>query len=384
MNNKILFVDDDENILVGIQRQLRKRFPVEGATNGVKGLEMIIQNGPFAVVVADMRMPGMDGIQFLTEVKRITPDVTRMMLTGNADLQTAINAVNNGNIFRFLTKPCPSETLIQSLAAGIEQYRLIHAEKDLLEKTLVGSIRMLMEILSVVNPKAFSKSTRVRTSVVHIVEELELEDAWQYEIAATLSQIGWITFPPDLLDKVTTNRTLTENEETLYSKHPLVGRALLEKIPRLEKIALMVEKQRSPLDDLDFNNLKQKKDIVNLGSQILKVALDFDQFMMTGLSYKEALSKIKDHESKYMPEVLDALSSYATVPEGYEGREYRDVSLDNLDLGMIFAEDLYDLSGEIIISKGEELTYSILTSLYSMSRRTNYLKGFYRVFSNHP
>jgi DNA-binding NtrC family response regulator len=128
-------VDHEENILLAYQRQLRKEFQIETALGGGPAPEAIAQRGPYAVIVSDMRMPGMDGVQFLSKVKERAPDSVRMMLTGNNDLQTAMQAVNEGNSFRFLTKPCTPETLAKALEAGLEQYRLITAERELLEKT---------------------------------------------------------------------------------------------------------------------------------------------------------------------------------------------------------------------------------------------------------
>ncbi len=144
---QILFVDDDQNILNAYCRALRKEFRIETALGGEEGLEMIAGHETYAVIVTDMRMPGMDGIQFLAQVKEQSPDTIRIMLTGNADQQTAIEAVNEGNIFRFLTKPCPAEVLGQVLAEGIQQYRAIKAEKQLLAKTIQGSAQMFTDLL---------------------------------------------------------------------------------------------------------------------------------------------------------------------------------------------------------------------------------------------
>src|SRR5829696_4359 len=138
MIGKILCVDDERNVLEAYQRSLRKEFHIEIATSGAEGLAAVESQGPYAVIVSDMRMPGMDGIRFLAKVKEKAPDSVRIMLTGNADQQTAIEAVNEGNIFRFLTKPCPPETLAKALSAGLQQYWLVVAEKELLEKTLSG------------------------------------------------------------------------------------------------------------------------------------------------------------------------------------------------------------------------------------------------------
>ena len=160
MTEKILCVDDEPNVLQACRRQLRKRFHIETADGGEQALQAIAGQDPYAVIVSDMRMPGMDGIQFLARAKELTPNSVRIMLTGNSDQQTAIEAVNEGNIFRFLTKPCPAESLAKAIAAGVEQYRLVTAEKELLEKTLRGSIKVLTEVLSLVNPTAFGRAAR--------------------------------------------------------------------------------------------------------------------------------------------------------------------------------------------------------------------------------
>ena len=120
--------------LQAFQRQLRKDFDLVAACGGQEGLDALGSHGPFAVIVSDMRMPGMDGIEFLAQARKRAPDSVRIMLTGCADQRTAINAVNTGRIFRFLAKPCPPEALANALREGIAQYRLITAEKDLLHR----------------------------------------------------------------------------------------------------------------------------------------------------------------------------------------------------------------------------------------------------------
>ena len=120
---KVLIVDDEKNLLAGLERQLRGTFNIVTAESGQNGLRALQENGPFAVIVSDMRMPGMNGIQFLMKAAELYPDTVRMMLTGNADLETTIHAVNEGNIFQFLTKPCQTAILKWALVDGIKQYR---------------------------------------------------------------------------------------------------------------------------------------------------------------------------------------------------------------------------------------------------------------------
>ena len=181
---KILFVDDEPNILAAYQRQLRKQFSVEIAVGPVAGLAAIQNPRDFAVVVADMRMPEMSGVEFLVKVKTTAPETVRMMLTGNADQATAIEAINEGSIFRFLNKPCTKEIMAKTLTAALVQYRLVTAEKQLLEQTLSGSIQVLTEVLSLVNPAAFGRAERARRYIHHIVTSMKLANVWQYEVAA--------------------------------------------------------------------------------------------------------------------------------------------------------------------------------------------------------
>jgi FixJ family two-component response regulator len=140
---KILFVDDDANLLEGCARQLRKRFQLDTARGGAPGLAAVAERGPYAVVVSDLRMPEMDGLQFLAQVKALAPETVRMMLTGYPDLQAAIDAINEGNVFRFLTKPCAPEGLIQALEAGLEEYRRRRSEEQLLAKKLRRALACL-------------------------------------------------------------------------------------------------------------------------------------------------------------------------------------------------------------------------------------------------
>jgi serine phosphatase RsbU (regulator of sigma subunit) len=129
VHSRVLFIDDDPNILAALRRQLRKKVDLETVTSGRDGLEAIRRQGPFPVVVTDYCMPEMDGIEFLTEVRKIAPETVRMLLTGSADLNAAIQAVNQGNIFRFLTKPCPPEDLLDAVQTGMREYRHSHKER---------------------------------------------------------------------------------------------------------------------------------------------------------------------------------------------------------------------------------------------------------------
>jgi response regulator RpfG family c-di-GMP phosphodiesterase len=247
MDEKILWVDDDTNILRAYRRILHKEYTIEIANGGQAGLTLISTKGPFSVLVSDLRMPEMDGVQFLAAARKQTPDSVRVMLTGQADLDTAIAAVNEGNIFRFLTKPCSPEQLDKTLRAALEQYRLITAERVLLKKTLVGTIQVLTNTLGAVNPVAFGQASRLKRLVKLMAAHLGLPSGWQLELAAMLSQLGCMTLRPGLLEKVNAGRSLSVEEQEIFTAHPQVAKDLLIKIPRLEIVARIIAGQLHPV-----------------------------------------------------------------------------------------------------------------------------------------
>ena len=173
MTEKVLFVDDEPNILMAFRRQLRTKFDIEIANSGREALDLL-SNGLFSVIVSDLRMPVMDGIHFLTQAKAISPDSVRILLTGHADLSTAIDAINQGHIFRFQTKPCTMEVLVDSINAAIKQYRLVTSERELLEKTLSKTVQLMTDMLSLANPIAYGRSIRLRRIVRVISRNMKM------------------------------------------------------------------------------------------------------------------------------------------------------------------------------------------------------------------
>ncbi|MFD1625263.1 hybrid sensor histidine kinase/response regulator [Azospirillum griseum] len=133
-NEKVLLVDDDPNVLSGYRRHLGRRYTLLTALGGQEALGILDAEPGIAVIIADMRMPGMNGVQFLSECQKHHGDAVRIMLTGNADQDTAIQAVNRGHVFRFLTKPTPVETVIEAVDAGLRQHRLHQAERELIRQ----------------------------------------------------------------------------------------------------------------------------------------------------------------------------------------------------------------------------------------------------------
>jgi len=368
MNARVLFVDDDPNLLSGLKRGLRGQFEIETATSGAEGLEAIATRPPYAVIVSDMRMPGMDGIQFLAAARQRTPDTVRIMLTGYSDVETAIEAVNEGHIFRFLCKPCPIEQLAKALSAGVEQHRLVTAEKELLSKTLCGSIKVLADVLALASPTAFGRAARVRRLVQQLAGELNLSQPWELEVAATLSQIGLLALPPEALDKLYHGRPLNADESRMFASHPAIGRDLVANIPRLERIAQIIAYQEQNFDGTGIPGDGLSGTAIPLGARVLKIALDYDAHCMAGCSPAEAIMRMRQHGERYDPAVMAALQAVVRVEGDYEICQ---VKVTQLRPNMIIAEDVRTTTGVLLVSRGQEATASLRERLHNFARNAS-------------
>ncbi len=365
MREKILFVDDDPNLLSGIRRQFRGTLNISTSLEGEDGLKILKEEGPFAVVVSDMRMPKMNGIQFLAQAGKLCPDTVRMMLTGNADVETAMHAVNEGNIFRFLVKPCHKDTMTWALEAAVKQYRLVHAERELLEGTLKGSIRVLTDILSLINPKAFSRTARIRGYVREIVQDLGLDNPWQYELAALLSQLGSISIPADVLEQHYAGVELSEDERAMIEQQVDLTGKLLNHIPRLGIVAEMISRQNDNLEKYFVKGeLPRRPELI--GALILKTSSDFDLLMMQGKSQSEAIGTLRKNESVYPPIMLDALKDLLL---DQSKSAVANVKVVQLDSSMTLAEDIRTRRGLLIATRGQRISLSMRRLLENLKSR---------------
>jgi response regulator RpfG family c-di-GMP phosphodiesterase len=361
MDEKVLIVDDDLNILASYQRSLRGHFQVTIAEGGTKGLQVLRDEGPFTVVVADYKMPQLDGMQFLSVVRKFAPDTIRIMLTGHADLQTVLAAINRGGFFRFLLKPCTSEDMREAIKAGIEQHRLLIAERDLLEKTLRGTINALMETLSMVCPVAFSHSSRVSHLSKRLAISLKVETAWEMECAALLSQIGCVTLTADTLHKKYYGEPMTLQEELMFARHPLIARHLLSNIPRLERVAEAVAYQEKRFDGTGSPPDERQGTDIPLMSRILKLVLDYDLLVARGTSEKRALEEMRGRIGWYDPEVLVELEKEIESTEAMERHVkwvIRELSSRDIGLGMRLVDDVMTKDGMLLFPRNWEVTYT--------------------------
>jgi response regulator RpfG family c-di-GMP phosphodiesterase len=364
MNQRVLFVDDEPNILEGIQRTLRKQVELQTASSGAEALRLIGESGPFAVVISDMRMPAMNGAQFLAKVREQEPNTVRMILSGHADLDATLAAVNEGHIYRFLTKPCPTDRLLAAVEDGLNQHRLLTAEKVLLEQTLSGAVKMLIEILGMVSPAASSRAARLQRYTIELSAALGLASRWEWGLAAFVSQIGCVALPREMLFKVEACQTLNEEEKRLYESHPEVAGKLLAAIPRLEDVAAIVSAQFGSLNTKDLPDDLRQWDIRIAGQLLLRSAIEYDRLVSRGASRDIAINTLRESNLKFPSTVLKALARLSTTARGTILRQIR---LADLTVGMTLDEDLVSPKGIRLVPSGAEVTTTLMIRLTSIA-----------------
>jgi FixJ family two-component response regulator len=363
MTRRVLFVDDEPNVLDGLRRTLGRRFPADFAVGATEGLKYVAGDGePYALVVSDMRMPGMSGAAFLAEVRRHSPLTTRMILSGQADVEATIQAVNEGQLFRFLTKPCSQESLIGAVNDGLAQYELVVAEKELLEKTLSGAVEVLTEILAVVNPEAYGRSTRITRFAVAIADALELRDRWQVRLAALLSQVGCVAIPEDIVSRAVAGQSLAPDEQRMFDGHGQIGAKLLAHIPRLEHVSAIIASQRAepradavPLDPATAP-------VEALGGAVLRAAIAFDGLITAGTD-RHAAAKHVAARVRELPAPAFAALLHACEASGPS--VHRALPVRALEPGMTLEEDVVSTKGVRLVLKGQEITPTLLARLRS-------------------
>jgi CheY-like chemotaxis protein len=340
----VLCVDDEQNVVDSLQLNLRKHFKVQIALSGAAGLEALRSDPEIALVLSDMRMPEMDGAKFLAEVKNVAPTAVRILLTGYSDIEAAMRAVNEGQIFRFLTKPCAPDHLLATLSAGVEQHRLITAERVLLQNTLLGSVRAIVEILALSNPMALGRAMRIRDTVRALAAELRLEQPWRVEFAALLSQLGSVSLPDETVRKLYDGDAIDDAERAKLIDNMDTTNRILSNIPRLESVTDLLQvlqahtAQKNP-----------QSGAVDPAAGVLLTAIDVDTLEAQGFDVAETLRALDKKPDVYGAQTLQALRRVKAAPGELQTST---TTLDELVDGMVLCEDLETANGVVILPRG--------------------------------
>lgn len=381
----IYAIDDDDDDLCLLEELLWEIPNTHITFQGYKDLETgleSLKNAPCDILFLDYRLGAKTGIEAFQEIQQIGFTNPVILLTGHGAEHIAVEAMKSG-MADYLTKGTltPSalnRTIINALekhrlrhtnveqakrveAADRELFRRIRSEKEVLEQTLIGSLEAMTHVLSIMNPEVFSRSIRITRYATAIAKQIGLPVIWKLEVAALLSQIGFITFPPEILRKLARGKELSHQETLLYQQYPAIGAEMIRKIPRMEKVADIIEHQECTLDDPAFEtDLKP----ISLESRILKVSIDLDALESTGHTKQQALDELRLHAKRYDLAVLNALRGISSKALPYKTK---DLPMIDLSPPMILAEDIRSKSGAVVLPKGQPVTFTMLTRLHNFS-----------------
>lgn len=356
----ILCVDDEVQVLEGLSLALGRRYQVFTARSGMDGLAVLSKHPEIEVVLADMRMPFMDGAGFLMRAKEVAPEAVRMLLTGHADLESAIAAINEGNVFRFLTKPCSQVALLVAMQSAVAQKRLVAAEKVLLEQTLRGVVKLLTDVLALASPASFGRASRIKALAMELAAALDVPSPWYIEVAAMLSQLGFIALPAATAERAYSGEPLSPAEAEAVARVPAATGQLLANIPRLEVVQRIIAASETLHWSMTIDDHDDEQEMVRVGAQILRIALDFDRYMSETGSLAFAVSRMRVRESSYDPDVIGALMRLKSVDDAASPRQ---IAVGDLEPGMTFAEDVWLTSGALFAARGLDVTPSIIERL---------------------
>jgi CheY-like chemotaxis protein len=368
VSRKVLFVDDEPALLDDIRRTMGQGVEFTISVSPQEALKTLASQGPFAVVVSDMRMPQMSGPRFLAETRRVSPETVRMILTAQADLDATIRVVNEGNVFRFLIKPCPPDVLRSAVLAGLEQYRLVRAEKDVLEQTLAGAVQVLTDILAIVDPEAYSRASRIRRYAEAMATALGIKDSWLVRLAAMFSQIGYVAVPKELVARVQAGQRLDPAEKEQFERHREVAARLLSQIPRLKPVAAIVAGDDAQGPDIGATALREGPFTVTvgIGRQLLDASTEFDRLVTRGLDRSAALERLREMRPGLPGLALEALRRVQGSPGEIVRRA---VKIAELTSGMVLDEHVETTAGLRLVSRGQEVTPSLIARLRNFAHR---------------
>lgn len=355
---RLLCVDDEPELLNSLRLLLRKQFDITVAESGPAALKLFGQSRPdgrppFDAVLSDMRMPGMTGAELLTRIREIHPDVPRLLLSGQADLDSAIAAINEAKIFRFLVKPCPSEVIAESLEEALEAARLRRAEQELLDGTLNGAVQLLTEILGLVSAGAYSRTMRVTEVVKGVCRGLGLPVRWDLGLAATLSQIGYVVLPEEH----------GEGVPRVDARHADVTAGLVARIPRMEPVADMIRMQAEPHPIGRAGNVADW-DEDDLCTEILRLSVHFDVLVANGATTAVAVKTLAESPAPPAAFLLDALSR---VKPSWDAMVEFDAVVADLAPGMKLTADAMAQDGTKLASAGTTLSTALIERILAFA-----------------
>jgi response regulator RpfG family c-di-GMP phosphodiesterase len=406
----VLFVDDEKHILASMERIFRKEgLDVLLAPGGAEGLELLASR-PVSLVISDHRMPGMSGAEFLQRVRELYPDTLRIMLTGYADTNAAVAAINEGQVYRFITKPWNDHELRQAVHEALQRWELVEENRRLfeltqrqnaelldlnqnlehkveertseiqdkkreleglykrLERNFFESVRVFQQLIEMFDPVLGGHSKRVAALSRIVAGGLGLAEAEQelVEIAGLLHDIGLIGLPREVLTKRAAE--MSPSEAALYQQHPVLGYTALSGIDNLQQVAVVIKTHHESFGGGGFPDGLQGEEIP-LGGRIIHAASLYDDLLRQAkLQGAQALKELERRSGSQLdPEVVFHLDAALQNVGPSRGREAA-CPLSQLRPGMVLSRNLKTLGGLLLLPERAVIQEAHIEKILNFSK----------------
>ena len=376
---KVLIVDDvPENIQV-LMETLKEDYSIIAATSGQKAIALASTDPAPDIILLDIMMPEMDGYEVCARLKaqKKTAKIPIIFVTAMDDVEDEAKGFDIGAV-DYITKPVSPPIVSARVKTHLGLKNAQQKLQDLLNQTLSGSVRVMIDILSLARPAAFSRSSRIKHLVKEMAVIIGLKDIWKFELSALLSQIGCVTVPGEILNKVYSGSELTREEQDIYAGYAARSAELIAHIPNLESVAGIIsgfQDVSGGHDELD----PADRDVILIGGQLLKTAIDYIQLIGPGTAPETAVHKMTARKDVYDPVLVETLVEVLGIDAPEPAEETLDVA--QIQPGMILNQDVYTKDGMLLAVKDTELSPATVKILQQYDEM-DALSGPFSVFGS--
>ncbi len=356
----VLIVDDASENIHTLADILREDYAILAATSGAKALETAARTRP-DLVLLDVMLPGEDGYAICRRMKqeRELRGIPVIFVTSLSDPEDEAKGFAAGGV-DYIVKPVSPPIVRARVATHLKLKATELRLRETLHKTLSGAVSLLSDLLTLSNPVAYSRASRLKRYVKLMAPSFEPHGFWQYELAAMFSQVGSLGLPPDVLEKIHAGRMVQESDRALFDMHPRAGGELVGRIPHLEAVAAIIARQERD-EEFPPGFPQAEREAVALGARILRTVLAYDRHLSMGLSQQAALGMLRaspDPQDRVVVEALETgLHADVLVMKPREIYAYM------LNPGCVLQKDVFSTSGELLLAAGTELSATMVQAL---------------------
>ena len=402
--HRLLIVDDEQLVLTGLRETLtREGYHVTTASNPFAALEEL-KKQIFSVIISDNHMPGVTGLEFLAQAKELQPNASRILITAVLSLDTVIDAINKGEIYRFIVKPWLREELLATVKNAVQRYELIDNNTVLQSKAVVmnrelmesnrslelqiarvaeqneslgqlnqalaenlqHAVQLGLHVLQTFYPALGNHARRVQQVCLALADTLHLpaEKRQILEFSAWLHDIGLVAIHRDVIRRWELSPdALSPDELRVVQSHPILGQDLVRFVHHLEEVGTIIRAHHERFDGRGFPDGLKGEEIPWL-ARLLAVAVGFAE---SNLDEASAIEGIKQNSgSMYDPEAVRAFMR--ALPKSSISRKEREVLLAELQPGMVLAKGIYTPNGLLLVPEGQPLNESAIGKILNHNR----------------